>query len=144
MRFITKIQSISDIITNSSSEVFIMTEAQADWCEREIPDVTCIHSEPITWGWLKNNWYEWEIIFDYLGCDKNEISKYIEWGRNRGYWEEPNEDLWKMWLDENLDLINEMLVDRDLYYVNIEDHFKDAHLFIDLCDSDSLWHDSRH
>ena len=70
MKFLTKIQSISDIITNSSSETFLMHKKDAKYYDG-IPLNGCIRIDAIGEGWIRNN--NWESK-DYEDCLKLAIS----------------------------------------------------------------------
>ena len=102
MKLIEKVQSFSDIITNSSSEVFVT---------KGIPDFTtegeqsgCITIDQITPEWIERN-IEWEdeaieYALDSLGLDGEElVSTY----------------------PENKEIIEEAL--KDCYFIDIEDHY---------------------
>ena len=52
---ITKIQSFTDVITNSSSTVFVMHEDDARYYERLENAEGCIDIQPITMEWLQEN-----------------------------------------------------------------------------------------
>lgn len=58
MKLVTKIQSFSDVITNSSSTVFLMYEEDAKYWKKETPDDMCDITE-ITYQWLLDNHWEW-------------------------------------------------------------------------------------
>lgn len=140
MKAITNIQSFSDVITNSSSTVFLMHEVDAKYWEKETPDDMCDITE-ITHQWLLDNNWEWELIFDFLNLDKNLIS-YEEEGSYRNYWRDPDPETWQMWVDDNIELLKEKII--GLYYVEIEDHFEDAYEWIESASDDALISDYRH
>lgn len=140
MKLITEIQSFSDVITNSSSTVFLMYEGDAKYWEKETPDDMCDIAE-ITYQWLLDNHWEWELIFDFLDLDKNLIS-YEREGYYRNYWEDPDPETWQMWVDDNIELLKEKII--GLYYVEIEDHFEDAYEWIESASDDALISDYRH
>ena len=54
MKKLLKIQSISDIITNSSSEVFLMDSRDAERFKNIVPD-NCLDITYISWEYLRNN-----------------------------------------------------------------------------------------
>lgn len=129
MRFITKIQSISDIITNSSSETFLMHQIDADYYDN-LPDTDgCITVTRVTEEYIRDNWWDITLIQDYLGL----------------------EELDGIRMDEDFynDYINEFIIPRmdelkDLYIVDIEDHFKNAGDVLDEARSDALASENRH
>lgn len=144
MKFITKIQSFSDIITNSSSEVFLMNKTNAKYYYNLENTNGCISIEEITWDWLENHSWEWEMICEYLDIDKNIIGEYHEsqiW-KGYGYWSGPEEENWLTFLNIYKDKIEEKII--GLYFVDIEDHFENAYEVTEEARDDSYWSDSRH
>ena len=57
-KFITKIQSFTDVITNSSSSVFIMREDDALRYDNLENTYDCISIVPIDFNWVK----EWGAV----------------------------------------------------------------------------------
>ena len=97
MKFITPIQSFSDIITNSSSEVFLMNKENADYFDSM--NNGCISILLISsLDDIKFYWYYSDLLCNYLGVTWD---KLIE---DKSNWEK---------------LIG-------LYIVNIEDHFENC------------------
>lgn len=144
MKFITKIQSFSDVITNSSSEVFLMSEANAEYYHNLENTNGCISIEKITWNWLENHSWEWQMVCDYLDIDKSLVGEYHEsqtW-KGYGYWRGPEEEDWFTFLDIYKDKIEEKLI--GLYFVDIEDHFEDAYEVTEEARDNSYWSESRH
>ena len=143
MKIITKLQSYTDVITNSSSTVFIMHKDDAEFYEKDTPN-DCCTIECIDHQWLLDNYWEWELVFNFLEIDKNTISTKIKsdgfWPCS--YWEDPDEDLWRFWIDDNLSLLQEKLF--GLYYVDIEDHFEGACEYIESASNDALKTEWRH
>ncbi len=139
MKFITKIQSYTDVITNSSSTVFIMTEANAKFYEEDVPNDCCL-TELIDKQWLMDHVWEWQLVFDFLDIDKTIISTLIEnkWG---SYWDNVSEEDWHAWLELNEETIKPIL---GLYWVDIEDHFEDAYDYTESARDDALFSDYRH
>lgn len=128
MKFLTKIQSVSDIITNSSSEAFIMTKGDAEYYDN-LDTGGCVSIYELTKENIENNFYDVELICDYLDLDLD------------------GADLWnsddckaalELYVYPNLDKLE------GLYVVDIEDHFADAYDV--LCDarSDALAQEYRH
>ena len=140
MKLITKLQSYTDVITNSSSTVFIMHESDAKFYKKDTPRGCCT-IERIDYQWLLDNHWEWELVFDFLDIDKNTISKETE-GYYGLYWDDPDEDLWRLWVDDNLSLLQEKLF--GLYHVDIEDHFEGAYEYIENASDDALKTEWRH
>ena len=140
MKLITKLQSYTDVITNSSSTVFLMHKEDAEFYEKDTPNDCCSITE-IDYQWLLDNIYEWALVFDFLNIDKNIISKEIE-GFYSSYWDDPDENLWKFWIEDNLSLLQEKLF--GLYYVDIEDHFEGAYEYIESAGDDALHTEWRH
>lgn len=55
MKILTKIQSISDIITNSSSETFLMHQRDAERYNN-LPSDGCISIDAVGEEWIRNNY----------------------------------------------------------------------------------------
>ena len=140
---ITKIQSFTDVITNSSSTVFVMHEDDARYYERLEGAEGCIDVQPITMDWLLNNSDEFEMVLDLLKIPYSEITTYHKfnayWG---GYWKTPDDSVWESFLESHKEQIEEVF--QDLYWVDIEDHFVDALEVLEEASVDSIWYDSRH
>lgn len=142
MKLITNLQSYTDVITNSSSTVFIMHESDAKFYEKDTPE-SCCRIEEIDHQWLLNNRWEWELVLDFLNIDKNTISNRIcDRPHCIPYWNDPDEDMWRLWIDDNLSLLQEKLF--GLYYVDIEDHFEGAYDYIESAGDDALHTEWRH
>lgn len=143
MKLITQLQSYTDVITNSSSTVFIMHQDDAEFYEKDTPN-DCCSIEKIDYQWLLDNRWNWELVFDFLNIDKNIISTEIQsdgfWPCS--YWDDPDEVMWELWIDDNLSLLQEKLF--GLYYVSIEDHFTDAYNYIESAGDDALYTEWRH
>ena len=140
MKLITKLQSYTDVITNSSSTVFLMRKEDAEFYEKDTPG-GCCRIEKIDHQWLLDNIWEWTLVFDFLDIDKNIISKEIE-SFYSSYWDDPDENLWRFWIEDNLSLLQEKLF--GLYYVDIEDHFEGAYEYIESAGDDALHTEWRH
>ena len=124
MKKIVKIQSISDIITNSSSEVFIMEMSLAQGIENDY-NTECIMVDEITYEkLLEDNWnYElYSEFLDRLGIinmndcnyDDSDWHAYVE---NRKKFQEI--------VKANEEKIRKALTDNQYAWVDIEDHFTD-------------------
>ena len=138
---ITKIQSFTDVITNSSSTVFVMHESNAKYYEQLEDTNGCISIERITMDWLLNNAYEAEMVCDLLNVDISEIADWHD-SKYGGWWNTPDQETWEAFLELHKDEIDTVF--EDLYWVDIEDHFADAYeVTRDAC-SDAKWCESRH
>ena len=139
---ITKIQSFTDVITNSSSTVFVMHEDDARYYERLENTEGCIEVQPITMDWLMRNSDEFEMVLDLLNIPCSEITtyhKFKDWGC---YWKTPDESVWESFLESHKEQIEELF--QDLYWVDIEDHFENADDVIESAMDNSLWYENRH
>ena len=137
------IKSFSDVITNSSNEVFVMDKCCADGYKGICDE--CIDIDEIDWDWVcseKGHW-EWEMVCDVCGIDpaviRGEAHTDKYWGT---YYDDPSMEDWEVFCEEYKDVINEKLV--GLYWVDIEDHFADACEVSEDARSDSKWSDYRH
>lgn len=151
---ITKILSISDVITNSSSEVFVMTEGNAKYYDNLENTDGCISIEPIDFDWILHGW-EHELVIDMCELDKSEVFTFVEnqtdkdhwwddfYNGKRGHWTEPSREDWETFCELHKDEIMK-LVDKNLYFVDIEDHFADACDVTENARGDALWTDYRH
>ena len=140
-KFITKIQSFSDVITNSSSSVFVMDREDATHYDELEQASGCVYVAKITLDWIKEHGYEFELVCDIAELDKNEVSHYEE-GRWGGYWEDPDVEAWHSFVELHKDQLNDVF--EDLYFVEIEDHFEDAWDVLEDARGDSIWHENRH
>ena len=120
-----------------------MHKEDAEFYEKDTPD-DCCSIEEINHQWLLNNRWEWKLVFDFLDIDKNTISTEIEYNSfwSSSYWEDPDEVTWKLWIDNNLSLLQEKLF--GLYYVSIEDYFEDSYNYIESAGDDALHTEWRH
>lgn len=145
------ISSITDVITNSSSEVFVMCEENADAYANIEGASDCIRVKEITWSWIENNGdYEFETIAEICGLDLTPLisSKFFKiqkdddnWYNN--YWHGyPDKEDWLVFIDMNRKAIEENLIGK--YWVDIEDHFENAYEVTESARHDSIWSESRH
>ena len=139
---ITKIQSFTDVITNSSSTVFVMHESDAKYYDRLENTYGCIHIQPITMEWLQNNADEFEMVLDLLNIPYSEITTYHKHNDYYGWWKQPDQTTWESFLESHKERIEEVF--KDLYWVDIEDHFEDAYEVTEEARSDAEWYESRH
>lgn len=129
------IRSVSDIITNSSSEVFVMKKEDA--CEvalfdkdNETYDCISIHKMDENWVRTQGSW-EVQMICDLLKIDNPFNEDFY-----------PDEDDWSEFVDEHLDDMKENVFGK--YYIDIEDHFAEAEEILDFSREHSEWKDYRH
>lgn len=130
MKLITKVQSVSDIITNSSSEVFVTTENLMGKFSDEGVDSGCIYVTPIDAQWLLDNAaYEQELVCYVLGL--RDCANY-RW------------DAWDTYVQDNIDELSKKL--DGYYFVEIEDHYGWDAFDLDrnLARYNSVYYDSRH
>lgn len=149
-----KIINWSDVITNSSSEVFVMTEYDAEYYNNLENTEDCVTIELIDLDWILRGW-EFEAIIDMCNLDKSEVFTFVENQTNKehwwddtykgkkGHWEYPDREDWKTFCELHKDAIDE-LVNKRLYFVGIEDHFEDALDVTESARHDALWRDNRH
>jgi hypothetical protein len=138
---ITKIQSFTDVITNSSSTVFVMNEINAEYYDK-LPNTNgCIDIYPITKEWLYYHPDEIEMVCSILDIDISTITtqEFNSWWT---WWKPLEQSDWEKFLDSHENLIEEKF--SDLYWVDIEDHFEDASYVTESAYDDALWYESRH
>lgn len=146
MKLITNIQSFTDVITNSSSSVFIMHESDANYYESTVPD-DCLTIYKITLDWIKESYWNWELVLQACDIDFNEISykKTYTYGPKKEYkhtyWEDPSKENWECWVDENQSRLEPVL---GKYFVEIEDHFEDAWEVTESAYGNAIVSESRH
>lgn len=112
------LHSVVDVITNSSSEVYIMSASDANYYNKLEGTCGCVGIQEIeSIEWIRTNHYEYgELICDYLNLN-------FLFFDDRYYYLETFEELWNQFIDENLDKFNKAV---GKYIVDIEDHFEDA------------------
>lgn len=128
MKILTKIQSISDIITNSSSETFLMYEDDAKYYKNLENTQGCVTVEKVTIEWIISNYWESDLICDFLNITgPDSWSSYEDWC-------------------VFVELYIEPLLDKfvDIYFVDIEDHFADCEEVLGSARSDALISKYRH
>ena len=140
---ITKIQSFTDVITNSSSTVFVMCEANATYYNELENTNNCISIEPITLDWLLNNPQEVEMVCEMINVDISLISSYHKSHYSSwGHWDTPCKEDWETFIEIHKEKLLETF--KDMYWVDIEDHFEDADIVTDNARDDAEWSDYRH
>lgn len=146
MKLITSIQSFTDVITNSSSSVFIMHESDVVHYEGNVPE-DCITIQEITLDWIKEHHWEWELILQACNIDFNEIS--CKCTRTYGprneysyeYWRDPDDEEWRYWVNKNFSKFSSIC---GKYFVEIEDHFENAWEITENAYDDAIASESRH
>jgi hypothetical protein len=142
MKKIVKIQSISDIITNSSSEVFIMEHSLARSLENDY-NTDCISVDDITYEkMLEDNW-NYEIYTEMLV--KLGIVTWAECNYNsswRAYTE--NREKFINIVTAHEAEISKALTENQYAFVDIEDHFTQWEDASDDAHSYCIAYESRH
>ena len=128
MKILTKIQSISDIITNSSSETFLMHQEDAKHYEN-IPSDGCIHIHKVDEEWIRDNYWYDELLCEFLGIEEPDADcySYEDWNAFV--------DLYIMPRIDEFD---------GIYFVEIEDHFEDCCEVLEDARGDAIRWESRH
>lgn len=139
------IKSFSDVITNSSSEVFVMEKSNAEYYDNLKDTGDCINIEEINWDWVhseRGRW-EWEMVCNVCGLDEALIrGEYHASSWGGGYYSDPSQEDWEEFCNMNKETIEKKLI--GLYWVDIEDHFADACDVSEEARDDSKWNDYRH
>nr|DAN43794.1 MAG TPA: hypothetical protein [Caudoviricetes sp.] len=129
MKILTPIQSISDIITNSSSETFLMYESFAKEFD-DLPNTNgCVDIYPVTEETLLSMYWDINLIERHLGLEET--------------------DPYAMDTDTYKEYVTEFILPRmseleGLYVVDIEDHFSDACEVLEDARDCALARESRH
>jgi hypothetical protein len=81
------------------------------------------------------------MVCNLLHIDPKTIMDYreTEYG---GYYNCPTQEVWDKFLKDNREKIKETF--KDLYWVDIEDHFEGAYEITDDAYGEAIWSDSRH
>lgn len=138
---ITKIQSFTDVITNSSSTVFVMDSHSANYYDQLEGTDGGITIEPITFNWLLNNACEAEMVCALLNVNMSEITDWHD-SKYGGWWNTPDKETWEAFLELHKEEIDTVF--KDLYWVDIEDHFTNAYEITEEACYDARWYESRH
>lgn len=143
------VKNITDVITNSSSEVFVMNESSANYYANLENTNGCITINEITWSWIeKQGRFECEMIAYICDLDLEELQSESFWKQDKDrfymseWWGTPRQEDWNIFIDIHHDIIENKLIGK--YMVDIEDHFEDAYDVTDSARSDSEWSESRH
>ena len=129
------IKNISDVITNSSSEVFVMNKEDASEIalfDKDNETYDCISIHKMDENWVRTQGSrEAQMICDLLKIDNPFNESFY-----------PDEDDWSKFVDEHLDEMKEKVFGK--YYIDIEDHFADAEEILEFSREHSEWKDYRH
>ena len=129
------IKSVSDVITNSSSEVFVMKKEDA--CEialfdRDNETSDCISIHKIDENWIRTQGaYETQMICDLIGVNNPFNEDFY-----------PDEDEWYEFVNEHLEIMQEKVFGK--YFIDIEDHFANAEEILEFSRKHSEWTDYRY
>lgn len=144
------IKSISDVITNSSSEVYVMHEGDAKYYYNLENTDDCVDIAKIDLEWLKNDGLcEFKMVCDVCDIDKtllnytDEYGVYIDYS-NDDTWRYPTQEDWLTFIEINFKTIEEKILKQNYYWVDIEDHFENAYDVSSDARGDSVWTDYRH
>ena len=131
------IKSISDVITNSSSEVFVLNKEDAKYFAlRSFDNDTndCIMVRKIDNEWLCNEGrYERDIIRKLTGLNDSILSEDTLI---------PEENEWMDFVCLNDELLQDKVIGK--YYIEIEDHYDGCEVDISKAKYESVYYDSRH
>lgn len=124
MKFL--IQSFSDIITNSSSEVFVSTSSdELLQALKELNiDYDCYHNEEELRKAVEENSWDFDEIVEF--------NPYREWWFDDIKSRKTCDELWDFFKIFYIDLIGKIIidVDRDYLYTQVEKHNIDLYKFI--------------
>lgn len=142
MKKIVKIQSVSDIITNSSSEVFIMENSLARSLENDY-NTECISVSEISYDTLLQNTWNYEIYTELLL--KLRIVSWAEcrYDTNWRTYAENREKFHNIVVSHKEEIIK-ALTENQYAFVDIEDHFTQWEDASDDAHSYCIASESRH
>ena len=128
------IKSISDVITNSSSEVFVLNKEDAKYFAiRSFDEDTadCITLTKMNWEWIfEQGRFETEIFQTLLGIDDELLTRDIT----------PTEKEWNAFCWKYSDEIEEKVLNK--YIIEIEDHYLNAIEEIDKAHDKCLYYEN--
>lgn len=164
-----KFQSFSDVITNSSSTVFLVDRNTSEELNKMVPE-DCIHSDELTWDELCPEMFNIidmstlttdqvaeinsilynvsnnvNILFEILLQDTDKlVIKDQEWFESTNTYGLDTQDVKKYYdfCQDNKELIEDKLIGK--VYVDIEDHFEDTEEVYDYARCNSIWWESQH
>lgn len=105
---VDNIKNVSDVITNSSTEVFVMKKSQYKALHRDKECRDTFWYKEITWEFVKTMDYQYETLCDICGIDKSFLDTCYT-----------SED-WDAFLELYHDVIQEKLIGK--YWISIDDH----------------------
>ena len=130
------IKSISDVITNSSSEVFVLNKEDAKYFAiRSFDEDTadCITLTKMNWEWIfEQGRFETEIFQKLLGVNDEILTGDCT----------PTEEEWDDFMYRYEDAIYEKIQGK--YIVEIEDHFYDSDIESDKARDKCLYYENLH
>jgi len=130
-----KIQSISDIITNSSSEVFIMLADEAERLEARHPEgCGCFSSERIDEHFIEVNKWELYAIYEALGENLSDHYPCADID-DKDFYAAMNYIMPKF---------EEVFKKNRYVFLDIEDHFEGYDDVYEEAEDLCLWFDYRH
>ena len=120
MKFIVQIQSVSDIITNSSSEVFIL-DSNATNAITEQFNSSSISCYKLTFNYIMNNAYEYFLLGEFLF--KTNICTKEEWEtlKNIHDWNDAEKYCHNLIHKKYRKKIKELMQNNEYMIVNISD-----------------------
>lgn len=128
------IKSISDVITNSSSEVFVLNKEDARYFAiRSFDEDTadCITLTKMNWEWIfEQGRFETEIFQTLLGIDDELLTRDIT----------PTEKEWNAFCWKYSNEIEEKVLNK--YIIEIEDHYLNAIEEIDKARDKCLYYEN--
>lgn len=162
-------QSFSDVITNSSSTVFLVDRNTAEELTKMVPE-DCIYSDELTWDELCPEMFNIidmstlttdqvaeinsilynvsnnvNVLFEILLQDTDKlVIKDQEWFDSTNTYGLDTQDVKKYYdfCHDNKELIEDKLIGK--VYVDIEDHFEDTEEVYDYAKCNSIWWESQH
>lgn len=145
MKKLIKIKSITDVITNSSSEVYVVSEGTAKYYA-DLPDTNdCIWYYKIDWDWVKKEGiYEYEMICEICDIDKKILEDNLSIQNGYVFSPGPTKEDWETFIEMFYDIIEEKLIKPNYCFLEIEDHFEDSYEVSRSARYDSIWVEWRH
>ncbi len=142
MKLITKFQSFSDIVTNSSSEVFVVKADIVKELSKIGLESGYITIQSIDYEWIDNYYMsEWECICAAADIDRN---LFGERNQDWWYWELTKVEEWDKYVKEHLFDIADKL--QGYVFLEIEDHYDtdDWEDDRDIARDNAIYYESRH
>lgn len=120
MKFIVPIQSVSDIITNSSSEVFILDSNATNEITEQF-NSSSISCHKLTFNYIMNNAYEYFLLGEFLF--KTNICTKEEWEtlKNISDWNEAEKYCYNLIHKKYRKKIKQLMQNNEYMIVNISD-----------------------